>query len=404
MEAIRKAAGAAKLTLFGISYGTELALAYARAYPQRVERLILDSVVDPDERDAVRARRLPRHGADAALALPAGLRDGRSGGRARRARRLAARGAAARRGPHRAGEDRCGGRCGPWRSPTCSTTRTTRPALRAGLPAAVRAARARRRGAAAAAAAHLRRASRRRRRPRTSPPPATPRSARRRRCRGRAGRRSPSAARSRRAGAAALGPAAFFPFDADVAFADEIELCLRWPDPGQPPRAPGGPYPDVPGAAAAGRGGHPHAAGGLRARRDAVPARDAGERAGRRARRRRRRSRATAGSGSSSAGWTASAVRARCPRVATDVPAVTVPPTSFGAVAPARGVAGSGGDVRVRRTVGALDATLADLALRGLPGRLRRRPGRRPARRHAPARRRGPARASTRSRSCRACG
>ena len=52
MEAIRKAAGARRLTLFGISYGTELALAYARAYPQRVERLILDSVVDPDESDA----------------------------------------------------------------------------------------------------------------------------------------------------------------------------------------------------------------------------------------------------------------------------------------------------------------------------------------------------------------
>ena len=29
MEAIRKAVGARKLTLFGISYGTELALAYA---------------------------------------------------------------------------------------------------------------------------------------------------------------------------------------------------------------------------------------------------------------------------------------------------------------------------------------------------------------------------------------
>ena len=51
MEAIRKAAGAEKLTLFGISYGTELALAYARAYPTRVERMILDSTVDPDESD-----------------------------------------------------------------------------------------------------------------------------------------------------------------------------------------------------------------------------------------------------------------------------------------------------------------------------------------------------------------
>src|SRR5215213_71540 len=51
MEAIRRAVGARKLTLFGISYGTELALAYARAYPERVDRMILDSVVDPDESD-----------------------------------------------------------------------------------------------------------------------------------------------------------------------------------------------------------------------------------------------------------------------------------------------------------------------------------------------------------------
>src|SRR4029079_10547736 len=43
--------GVDKLTLFGISYGTELALAYARAHPDHVERLILDSVVDPDDRD-----------------------------------------------------------------------------------------------------------------------------------------------------------------------------------------------------------------------------------------------------------------------------------------------------------------------------------------------------------------
>ncbi len=52
MEAIRRAAGVEKLTLFGISYGTELALAYARAHPDRVERLILDSTVDPDDADA----------------------------------------------------------------------------------------------------------------------------------------------------------------------------------------------------------------------------------------------------------------------------------------------------------------------------------------------------------------
>ncbi len=51
MEAIRRELGVEKLTLFGISYGTELALAYARAYPQHVQRLILDSVVDADDRD-----------------------------------------------------------------------------------------------------------------------------------------------------------------------------------------------------------------------------------------------------------------------------------------------------------------------------------------------------------------
>src|SRR3954452_11884127 len=51
MEAIRAQLGVDKVTLFGISYGTELAIQYARTYPQHVERLILDSVVDPDDSD-----------------------------------------------------------------------------------------------------------------------------------------------------------------------------------------------------------------------------------------------------------------------------------------------------------------------------------------------------------------
>jgi pimeloyl-ACP methyl ester carboxylesterase len=51
LEAIRADLGVERLTLFGISYGTELALAYARAHPGHVDRLILDSVVDPDDRD-----------------------------------------------------------------------------------------------------------------------------------------------------------------------------------------------------------------------------------------------------------------------------------------------------------------------------------------------------------------
>ena len=61
-------------------------------------------------------------------------------------------------------------------------------------------------------------------------------------------------------------------------------------------------------------------------------------------------------------------VRARCPRVGTDVPRVTVPPASFRAVEPADGVTGSGGDLGVRRTVAALDATLADLGFAVSPG------------------------------------
>ena len=52
IEALRRELGAEKLTLLGISYGTKLALAYARAYPERVERLALDSVLDPDDADA----------------------------------------------------------------------------------------------------------------------------------------------------------------------------------------------------------------------------------------------------------------------------------------------------------------------------------------------------------------
>jgi pimeloyl-ACP methyl ester carboxylesterase len=45
IEAIRAALGVDRLILMGTSYGTKVALAYAAAYPQHVERLVLDSVV-----------------------------------------------------------------------------------------------------------------------------------------------------------------------------------------------------------------------------------------------------------------------------------------------------------------------------------------------------------------------
>jgi pimeloyl-ACP methyl ester carboxylesterase len=51
LEALRAALGADKIALMGISYGTHVALQYARAYPQHVDRLILDSIVGPDGPD-----------------------------------------------------------------------------------------------------------------------------------------------------------------------------------------------------------------------------------------------------------------------------------------------------------------------------------------------------------------
>jgi pimeloyl-ACP methyl ester carboxylesterase len=51
MEAIRQRLGLGKIAIFGTSYGTKLALAYAARYPANVERLVLDSVVAGDGPD-----------------------------------------------------------------------------------------------------------------------------------------------------------------------------------------------------------------------------------------------------------------------------------------------------------------------------------------------------------------
>jgi pimeloyl-ACP methyl ester carboxylesterase len=48
MDAIRAALGEDKISYLGYSYGTYLGAVYATLYPQRVRRLVLDSVVDPD--------------------------------------------------------------------------------------------------------------------------------------------------------------------------------------------------------------------------------------------------------------------------------------------------------------------------------------------------------------------
>jgi pimeloyl-ACP methyl ester carboxylesterase len=59
IESVRKALGFGKIGLYGVSYGTKLALAYALGFPGSVDRMVLDSIVPPDqpdpyERDVVR--------------------------------------------------------------------------------------------------------------------------------------------------------------------------------------------------------------------------------------------------------------------------------------------------------------------------------------------------------------
>jgi pimeloyl-ACP methyl ester carboxylesterase len=51
LEAVRQSIGVDKIAIYGVSYGTKLALAYASAQPAHVERLLLDSVVPLDRPD-----------------------------------------------------------------------------------------------------------------------------------------------------------------------------------------------------------------------------------------------------------------------------------------------------------------------------------------------------------------
>ena len=64
MESIREAFGADSWNLFGGSYGTRLALAYARLHPTRVRSLVLDSVYPPDVGDVEHWITLPQRAID----------------------------------------------------------------------------------------------------------------------------------------------------------------------------------------------------------------------------------------------------------------------------------------------------------------------------------------------------
>jgi pimeloyl-ACP methyl ester carboxylesterase len=356
MEAIRVALGARRLTLFGISYGTELALAYTRAHPDRVERMLLDSVVDPDDPDpfgltpiraipATLERLCPANcrgvtrdpGADLA-ALTTALRANPLRGRVYDAR---GRGRTRILQPTSLADLLFDADYAPW--------------IRAAVPAAVRAALARdpapllRLQALAApladnGSATSFSAGRYSTICEETPLPwdaATPPEQR---------------AAVATARATALGPAAFLPLDAAVAFADEIQLCLAWPAPVRV-LPPPGPYPAVPTLLLQGQEDlrTPPAASQAVARRlaraqrvvvpgvgHAVTTADPSG-CGRRRLLRFLRGERVAG---------------RCQRVPTGVPPAVVPPVRFTALRPVDGL-----PPRVGRTVRALGATLVDVGV-----------------------------------------
>jgi pimeloyl-ACP methyl ester carboxylesterase len=247
MEAIRQQLGVDKLTLFGISYGTELALAYARTFPAHVDRLIIDSVVDPDDTDPFvtasframtptldglcpsRCRGISANPAGDLFELVKRLRT----------REMQAVAYDAKGRGHKV-------TIGPTGLMDLMFNADYDPPLRAALPAAVISALD---GDSAPLARLVRegdifndlgspRDFSTARYATICEETALPWDA------GTALDQRPAIARQR---IAALGPDAFKPFDADVVFHDEIDLCLRWPD---VPRPPSGiappPYPDVP--------------------------------------------------------------------------------------------------------------------------------------------------------------
>ena len=63
IEAVRAALGIERLAIYGVSYGTKTALAYAARHPDRVDRLMLDSTLaldGPDAFNAASLREVPR--------------------------------------------------------------------------------------------------------------------------------------------------------------------------------------------------------------------------------------------------------------------------------------------------------------------------------------------------------
>lgn len=361
LEAVRKAAGARKLLLFGVSYGTKVALAYSRAYPERVERMILDSVVDPDEADPWGLDSFAAMGATLKRLCPRrcrGITDDPVADLAELSRRLVAK-------PLRGVAHDPMGR-GHKRTLTATSVADLifdgdyAPSFRAAVPAAVRAAL---RADDPVPLLRLMELVR----PLSDPAPARSFSA---------GRyaavceetplpweRTVADPQERlRQGlerAGALPPGAFDPFGFDAIRADEFDLCLRWPRAAEAPVLPraGGPYPEVPVLILQGMED-------LRTP-PSVSARIASRFP--RAKRVTVQGLGHAPIGSDPTGCLTDRLRAwlrgrrvasRCGRVRTGMPAVGVPPSVFEDLQAVRGLKG-----RVGRTVAAIDATFDDMLL-----------------------------------------
>jgi pimeloyl-ACP methyl ester carboxylesterase len=251
IESIRRELGVGRIALYGVSYGTKVALGYALRYPAHVERLALDSVVEVDGPDALYL--------DTFAAVPRALRSLCRSGCPSFTRdpladlqtlvgRMATRPVRGRLVDHR-------GRSRPAAMGSGDLFAVLLagdfdPSLRGGFPGAVRA-------ALAGDGAPLLRLRRRAFVVGGEPPPARflsaalyaattceetrlpwPRTA------------PPDPAERRRqaaAAAASVPDSSFVPFDRATALeSDFIKLCDRWPAAATPPAFGPGPFPDVP--------------------------------------------------------------------------------------------------------------------------------------------------------------
>jgi pimeloyl-ACP methyl ester carboxylesterase len=247
MEAIRLQLGVEKLTLFGISYGTELALAYARAHPANVERLILDSTVDADDRDPFATVNFRAMGPSLKSLCPAKCRGITADPGADLAKLVAQlRGKSLEAFAYDSLGRSHRVRIGPIALFDLMLTSDYQPSIRALVPAAVKAALE---GDGALLARLIRQV-------RVYDDLGSPRDFSTARyatvCETTPLPWGPGTPVDQRAAVtqqriAAVAPTAFLPFDAQIVVEDEIDLCLRWPDVPRPETAAAPlPYPAVP--------------------------------------------------------------------------------------------------------------------------------------------------------------